>query len=209
MGKKAYCILFAALLVSAFVGTSANAQMQKGSEARFAIGATFASGMLDVNDYITDMYEANGYEIDSFVLPVGLTFVGGYRFGFGMEILGDFGPVSLIMVDDGSDDVYLNVDVPVGLTVGYAFFTAKPVSPYVRGGFRYHFTGGDFTEDSEPGIYLAGGVNFFSNKGVQLQLEVAYDGSTVTYRPPEDSGIYYPWEEIEPGGLLVSIRAAF
>jgi hypothetical protein len=50
---------------------------------------------------------------------------------------------------------------------------------------------------------VAGGVNFFSNKSVNLQLEVAYDAATVTY---VFGGVQ---EEIEPGGLLVSIRAAF
>lgn len=208
MRKKACSTLFAAILVAGLAGTSASAK-QKGSEARFAIGGTFASGILDVNDYIEGMYDTAGFEYDSFVIPVGITFVGGYRFGFGLEILGDFGPVSVIYVDDmNADDTFLNIDVPVGLTAGYAFFTASAIAPYVRGGVRYHFSGGDFTEDSEPGLYLAGGVNFFSNKGVQLQLEVAYDASTVTYKAPDFYG-GGKFQEEEPGGFMVSVRAAF
>ena len=203
----------AALCVAVLMGgVSAKAEevaeVKKG-EARFAIGLTYVSGMIDVGDYIEDMYESNGIEADVLVIPVGLTFVGGYRFAFGMEIMGDFGPVSLIMVDDTfADDLFMNIDVPVGLTAGYAFFADKSVSPYVRGGFRYHFSGGDFTESSSPGLYVAGGVNFFSNKAVQLQLEVAYDASKVTYQAPDFYGGGYE-KEIEPGGLMISVRAAF
>ncbi len=102
----------------------------------------------------------------------------------------------------------MNFDVPVGLTGGYAFFTDSAVSPYVRGGVRYHITGGDFADSSSPGLYVAGGINFFSNKAVNLQLEVAYDGSKVTYTAPDFYGGGFE-KEIEPGGLLISIRAAF
>jgi hypothetical protein len=181
----------------------------KKGEVRFAFGLTYASGMLDVDDYITDTYAATGSTVDSLVIPVGLSFVGGYRFAFGLEILADVGPVSLILVDDtDADEIFTNIDVPVGLTVGYAFMTEKSISPYLRGGFRYHFSEGDFTDSTSPGAYVAGGINFFSNKAVQLQLEVAYDASEVTYKAPD---IYGPGfeEDIEPGGLLVSIRAAF
>ena len=217
MKNKVYgSLVSVSIVVAMLIGVSAQAEeaaeVKKG-EMRFAIGATFASGMLDVGDYIDDMYEFVGLDADVLVIPVGLTFVGGYRFAFGMEILGDVGPVSFILVDDlNADEVFTNIDVPVGLTAGYAFFTDKAVSPYVRGGVRYHFTGGDFSDSSSPGLYVAGGVNFFSNKAVQLQLEVAYDGSKVTYKTPD----YYTAlgapnyeKEIEPGGLMISIRAAF
>ena len=215
MKNKVYGSLVSVSIAAAMlVGVSAQAEEEsKKGEARFAIGGTFANGMMDVSDYIDDMYESLGYETDSLVIPVGITFVGGYRFASGVEILGDFGPVSFILVDDANaGETFTTIDVPVGLTAGYAFFVDKSVSPYVRGGFRYHFSGGDFAESSSPGLYVAGGINFFSNKAVQLQLEVAYDASTVTYKTPDyytDLGAPNYEKEIEPGGLMVSIRAAF
>lgn len=220
MKNAVHSSIVAAMLVAGFIISASAETVEEGvvaegkkGEARFAIGGTFASGMIDVSDYIDDMYESLGYEIDSLVIPVGLTFVGGYRFASGVEVLGDFGPVSFIMVDDmNADETFTNIDVPVGLTAGYAFFADKSVSPYVRGGFRYHFSAGDFTESSSPGLYVAGGINFFSNKAVNLQLEVAYDASTVTYKTPDyytDLGAPDYEKEIEPGGLMVSIRAAF
>ncbi len=214
--RNIYGSLVAGLCVAALLsGVSAQAEevadVKKG-EVRFAIGLSYASGIYDVYDFVENEIEARGAELEGFVIPVGITFVGGYRFAFGGEILIDAGPLSILMVDiDAADDTYYNWDVPVGLTGGYAFFADKAVSPYVRGGVRYHFTGGDFADSSTPGLYVAAGVNFFSNKAVQLQLEVAYDASQVTYKVPDD------WppaptkgtEEIEPGGFMVSIRAAF
>lgn len=203
-------VLFVGGLVTAGMAQVAedNAERRKG-EARFAIGATYASGMMDVADRIEEIYAVNSIEADVVVLPIGPSFVAGYRFGFGLELLGDVGPVSFIAVDDTvADEVYVNWDVPVGATVGYAFLRDSAVSPYVRGGFRYHFSSGDYTESSGGGLYVAGGINFFSNKAVQLQVEVAYDASEVTYKSPD---FYGPGDEedIEPGAFMVSVRAAF
>ena len=213
--------LVAGLIVNATAETAGEgvvaeevAEGKKG-EARFAIGISYASGIYDVYDFVEDAVESGGGAIDGFAIPVGLTLVGGYRFGFGGEILLDAGPVSILALDaessGGESDTYWNWDVPVGLTAGYAFFANKSVSPYLRAGVRYHITDGDFADSSSPGLYVAGGVNFFSNKAVQLQLEVAYDASEVTYKTPDEWSAYgiYSEEEIEPGGFMVSIRAAF
>lgn len=149
--------------------TASKEEAKKG-ETRFAIGLSYVSGMMDVGDYIEDSYESMGYsDSDVLIIPVGLSLAGGYRFASGIEIIVDAGPVSFIMVDDVTEDeTFTNIDVPVGLTAGYAFFADKSISPYLRGGVRYHFSYGDFTESSSPGLYVAGGVNFFSNKAVQL-----------------------------------------
>lgn len=179
----------------------------KKGEMRFAIGATYAAGIVDVADRIEEGYAPTN--VDILVIPIGPSFVAGYRFKFGLELLGDVGPVSFIAVDDTvADEVFTNIDVPVGVTVGYAFFTEKSVSPYLRGGLRHHFSGGDFTDSSSPGLYVAGGINFFSNKAVQLQVEVAYDAAEVTFKAPDFYG-GGDEEDLEPGGLLISVRAAF
>lgn len=206
--------VIAGLIINATAETAADTPAEpvpeaKKGEMRFAIGATYAAGMVDVGDRIEEIYELNGLDADILVIPVGLSFVGGYRFKFGLELLGDVGPVSFILVDDAvADDVFTNIDVPVGVTVGYALLTDKSVSPYLRGGFRYHFSEGDFTESSGGGLYVAGGINFFSNKAVQLQVEVAYDASEVTYKAPDFYG-GGDEKDLEPGGFMVSVRAAF
>jgi hypothetical protein len=181
----------------------------KKGEARFAFGLTYAAGMVDVGDRIEEVYALDGNDVDMLVIPIGPSIVAGYRFKFGLELLGDVGPVSFIAVDDTvADDIFTNIDIPMGVTVGYAFLTDKSVSPYLRGGFRYHFSEGDFTDSSSAGLYVAGGINFFSNKAVQLQVEVAYDAAEVTYKAPDFYG-GGDEEDLEPGGLLISVRAAF
>lgn len=213
MKKSAYntCVV-AVVLAGLLTGVSAKAadeEVKKG-EARFAIGLTYASGVSDVNDFITETFELSGYEVDDLVIPVGLSLVGGYRFANGVEILIDAGPVSLVYVDATGgmlDGEYTYWDVPVGLTGGYAFLTDRAVSPYVRGGFRHHFAGGDFYDSSTPGLYIAGGLNFFSNKAMQLQLEVAYDTSEVSL--VDDVAGTGRSEDVEPGAFMASIRAAF
>lgn len=177
---------------------------------RFGIGLTYASGIDDVYDFVEEEIEARGFDPDGFSVPAGLTLVFGYRFDFGGEILVDAGPASVLIVDVvGADDTYYNWDVPVGLTAGYAFFRDSSISPYIRGGVRYHFTDGDFSDDSSAGWYAAGGVDFFANKAVNLQLEVAYDAAQVTYKTPEEWPLGVSSEEIEPGALMISIRAVF
>jgi hypothetical protein len=207
MKNTVHSSFVAGLCVAALlVGVSAQAAGESKGEARFAIGLTYAAGFTDVSDAIENYFEVNGYDIDSVAIPVGLSVVGGYRFASGIEVLLDAGPFTYMYVDAVGGSLsgeYTYWDIPVGLTAGYAFFTESAVSPYVRGGVRHHFAGGDFYDSTSPGFYVAGGVNFFSNKAVNLQLEVAYDAATVTYVFGKVQ------DEIEPGGLLVSVRAAF
>jgi hypothetical protein len=173
-------------------------------EASFAVGLTYINGIGDVNDFITDSL---GDDVDSLNIPVGVAAAGGYRFACGGEIMGHAGPFSLtyLDVDNGSfAGDYFDWDMPVGLTAGYVLFSGESISPYLRGGIRYHIAGGDFHDHSSPGLYVAGGVNFFANKVAKLQFEIAYDDATVEYEDFAGSK-----KKIKPGGWLVSIRAAF
>ena len=198
-------LMVAVLMVGLVCVCETNAE----GEGRFAIGLSYVNGISDVADFVQESFEALGYEVSDLIIPVGLSLNGGYRFDFGGEIMVDAGPFALMYVDatggGSADGTYTYWDVPVGLTAGYALFADKAVSPYVRGGIRYHIAGGDFYDSSSPGLYVAGGLNFFSNKACQLQLEVAYDAAEVTYKD-EFSG---RTEAIEPGGLMASIRVAW
>ncbi|MCP4215477.1 MAG: outer membrane beta-barrel protein [bacterium] len=203
-----YSFFVASIVAALLVSISAKAAGESKGEGRFAIGLTYVNGLSEVSDFVKDSFEDMGYEVDDLQIPVGITFAGGYRFEFGGEIMVDAGPVALMYIDvtgGTTDDDYLYWDVPVGMTLGYALFADKAVSPYVRGGVRYHIAGGDFYDSSTLGPYVAGGLNFFSDKAVQLQFEVAFDAAEVTYED-EFTG---RTEDIKPGGLLVSIRAAF
>ena len=198
------CLLVMVLL--AVASYSSCLQAAEG-EGRFAIGVTYVNGFSDVEDFIENDLEAQGYTLDDTLsVPVGLTLVGGYRFASGVEILADAGPFSMYYVDviTGPVDEYTHWDLPVGLTAGYALLPDQSISPYVRGGARYHFTGGDFADSSSVGPYVAAGINFFSDREVQMQLEIAYDGSTVDF-----VGLSGATDEIETGGILASLRIAF
>lgn len=198
--KRLCCSLIAVLLVC--WGTSAQA-----GEGKFAVGLSYVDGFSDVIDHLKQPFEEAGYEMDTFYIPAGLTFVGGYKFDSGLDILADVGPFAYYYIDAWLGPLsgeYSYWDLPVGLTVGYDFSSGSKVSPFIRGGVRYHFAGGDFDTDSSIGPYVAGGINFFNTSAVKLQLEIAYDASKISIRNVD--GVE---KDIETGGFMFSIRAAF
>lgn len=217
--QKVALLAFLALTVGVSVWTEESApvsvekEMEAAAEsstagARFTVGLTYASGLTDVSDFIIDAFEDLGYDCDDSQIPIGLVLSGGYRFDFGGEIMLDAGPFTMVYVDAVGgiqEGTYTYWDVPVGLTLGYAFLSNKSISPYLRGGIRHHLAGGDFYDSSTPGPFVAGGVNFLNTSAIGVQLEVAYDASEVTLEN-EFTG---QTEDVEPGGVLVSIRATF
>jgi hypothetical protein len=169
---------------------------------RFPVGLSYVDGFSEVVSYYEDNHDvdAGGF------VPIGLSFTPYYQFDHGSRIGFDLGPAGLIL----GDVTYW--DVPIALTYGLTILPDASWSPYVRGGFKYHFVGGDDVQDSTPGLFGAVGVEFFRQKAVGLQFEVGYDSSEVTM---EDDGSIGGWSSrrqrgettVNPGGLLVSIRA--
>ena len=89
--------LFVALLLM-FLCYNSDVQAVE-SENRFSVGLTYVNGLHEVTDFIDDDLQALGYDVDTLAIPVGLTLVGGYRFGSGIEIMADVGPLMIIYMD--------------------------------------------------------------------------------------------------------------
>ena len=169
-------------------------QKARTGDFRFPVGLTFSSGLIDLADYVEDR---TGDDVSN--VPISLSLAPYYEFAHGSRVGIDLGPAAIVIVN--SDIVYW--DVPVALAYGFTFLPKASVSPYVRGGVKYHIANGDWVDDSKPGIFAAAGVEFFRKSPVGLGLEVGYDGSEVTLADSE--GL----KTVKPGELLVSLRAIF
>jgi hypothetical protein len=158
----------------------------------FGIGLSHASGFADVKDYYEREYHATSITVS----PVGAVFMPSYEWNNGLRVGGDLGPILAVMGDVSF------VDVPVGLSVGYAFRPAQEVSPYVRGGIRYQIASGDQVNGSSPGAFAAAGIDFAQRKRFHWGLEAAVDTSTVTFKGTRT-------EEIKPNRFLVNVHFTF
>lgn len=194
------------LLVSVFaVAVFMMAQTGSADEWRIHFGLSYVGGLSDVVDFYEREIEDDGYEYDStWEVPVGLSLGASYEFSHGSRIGLDLGPAYVIYVEEmGGDASYSHWDVPLGLSYGFTFVPDAETSPYVRAGLRYHVTDGDFVDSSDPGVFGAFGVEFMRSKPVGFGFEVGYDSSTVTLLGDVAA------EEVETGGLLVSVFADF
>ncbi len=173
---------------------------------KFPVGLSYIDGFSDVVSYYEDRYgaDASGY------VPIGISFTPYYQFDHGSRLGVDVGPAGVVIVTGGADSTYF--DVPLALTYGFTFLPKASVSPYARGGIKYHIAGGDDVQDSKPGLFGAVGVEFMRQKRIGVQFEVGYDAAEVTLEGESSyyGGRYSSSEEtITPGGLLVSVRAVF
>ena len=157
---------------------------------RFQVGLSYVSGFGDIVDYYKEKLDADGSGV-----PIGLSLAPYYEFAHGSRLGIDLGPAAILMVN--SDVKYW--DIPLALTYGFTFIPKSSVSPYVRGGIKYHIANGDDVDSSKPGIFGAAGVEFLRKSPVGIGLEVGYDGSEV-----EIDG-----ETFKAGELLISLRAIF
>jgi hypothetical protein len=134
-------------------------------------GLAYASGIDDV----TDLYERN-LDIEGFdakvdlKFPLGLT--GAVRYDWASGVRGDIGLGPMFFIGGDVD----HFELPLSVTVGYNFLQNADVSPYVRGGLTYHFTSGDYYSSSDPGLFVAAGLDFR-----HFALEVAIDRSEVEF----------------------------
>ncbi len=157
---------------------------------RFPVGISFVSGESEVGDYYEEELGLEGN-----MVPVGLLFAPYYQFARGFRLGVDLGPVSFIRVESEIE----SWDVPVALSCGFTFRPEASVSPYLRGGIKYHFFTGDRVEDSAPGIFGAAGLEFFKTDKFFLSLEVGYDGSEITLGETS----------VQPGQVLVGLQVVF
>jgi len=135
----------------------------------FPVGIAYSSGIHTATDKLFDLYKQDGFDVTRVDIPVGLilnpyyewqTSIGGI--GAGVTV----GPTMFIVVDEktdygygSSDNVKFSYVVPVGAFVRYTPWPKATFAPYVRGGVKYPFAGGDNLESSSVGGFGAVGLN--------------------------------------------------
>jgi len=184
-----------------------------GVQFHFPVGLSFASGAYDLLDSVEDMYQAElGIGLDNkFVWPVSLAFNPYMEFDFGLGIGAAVGPASFVIIEERyygwgyySEDTTVNWTVPLGLDLRYTFLRDQSVSPYVRAGFRYPLTGGDYFENGQIGPVGAIGVELWRNQAVALGVEAAYDASEI-----DVVGRAFYKDTVRPGQFLFTVSAVF
>lgn len=161
-------VVAAALLVVAWTPTAGAIEWEL---VEWRAGLAYASGIGDV----TDLYERNldieGFDAEvDLKFPLGLT--GAVRYDWTSAFRGDVGLGPMFFIGGDID----HFELPLSATVGYNFNPDADVSPYVRGGLIYHFTSGDYYSSSDPGLFVAAGVDF-----THFSLELALDASEVEF----------------------------
>jgi len=142
----------------------------------FGVGVSYASGISDVVDLYEDNYEAeNPGDVDTYSIPVGVSFVGRYQASSGLMVHVGAGPAFIIVGDTD------HTEIPFSATIGYAFSPQGDSSAYARVGLVAHSVSGDYVEDSDPGTLAAIGVENGRNGGVNWGIEVSVDDSEVEF----------------------------
>jgi len=156
-------------------------------------------------DIMESNKEAEGYEVDTFEWPVGISYQPYYQFDNGLGIGIGIGPIQLIM---GDMELY---NVPICADVRYKLFIDRSVSPYVRAGLAYNIVSGDYVDSSNPGFFGGIGIEFAQLSAVGFGIEVLYNASEIEMEK-YSSRYYYNYviktEEIKPE-VMVSIYAIF
>lgn len=172
-------------------------------EWKFPLGLSYVDGFRDVVDRHEEGFDTGS----TYYLPVGVSFHPFYQFDHGSMIGIDVGPTEIVYLEASgpfqdsvfADEPLLFWDLPVGVTYGFTFLPEGRVSPYVRAGIRYHWSGGDFVDGSYPGFFGAAGVDFGRASPIGVGIEIGFDRATVRLRD----------EKIRPGNWMASLRILF
>jgi len=173
---------------------------------RFPVGLSYVSGFDDVVDLCEDNLEEEGYDVDTWDFPVGVSFHPYVQFDNGFRVGTGIGPLMVILGDVD------HLDIPLNVNAGYTFVPSADVSPYIRAGIMYHVATGDYVEGSTPGFFGAVGMEFLRQSPVGFGFEIALDTSEIELEKYERSG-YYGYsedkEDIEPIDVMFTIYAVF
>jgi len=181
-------------------------------EFHFPVGLAYASG----SNAIVDKMKDNYFLGDNYLWPVGVTFNPYLEFKNGLGFGAALGPIIYMYIesrdnDDRHDDhnSYSYV-IPVGLDLRYTFIKKGEVTPYIKAGFRYPITGGDYFGSGKIGAFGALGLEFLRTKRISFGLEVSYDDSKMEIKSgargakPNTSD-----QEITFGGFMIGVFAVF
>jgi len=195
--KRTKPIVLMAILLLVFVGAA------EAGEWRFPVGLTYVSGIGDIVDQYEDNLQADGFLTESADgLPFGVSIQPYYQMDSGFGVGFGVGPTMWIT---GDVDFF---NLPVNLSMRYAFMNKSDTSLYLRAGISHNFANGDYVEDSNIGFVGALGVEFMRNKVVGFGIEAGYDSSVIeledrTTANPNDT------KEFEPVGFMISLFAVF
>ena len=161
-------------------------QTTRAGSFHFPVGISYASGIQDAADKLSDFYKQDGWDVDRITIPVGLTLNPYYEWDNGLGVGVSVGPTAFMFVDEkrygygsSSDTTKFSYAVPVGGFVRYTLFRDRAVAPYIRAGVRYPLAGGDNLESSQVGPFGAVGVEFWRTRKVGMSIEVGYDASEI------------------------------
>jgi hypothetical protein len=176
------------LVVGAIVAFPAGAA--RADEFWWRLQVNYINGVQDLADQYAANIEAveGGYgydyvEVDTLVIPVGISLFPYYQWDFGLMLGAGVGPFMYLWAE--GSETYTHWQLPLSVSVGYVLFPKGPVSPYVRGGPSYHLAGGDFYDSSDIGFVAAVGVEFLKGDHFRFGVEAAYDSATVNIEQPE------------------------
>jgi hypothetical protein len=175
---KRICLLTFIVIVTGLLFSG----LSNAEEWRFPVGASYVSGFADVNDIYEGNLKGEEIEGDTGYIPVGLTFQPYLQLDNGLRLGAGIGPCVALLGDASY------TEIPININAGY---TLKPVAnniyPYFRTGFVHHLVSGDYIFGSDPGFFLAMGIELFRNKAVGLGIELAYDTSRIRMDKIESS----------------------
>jgi len=172
-----------------------------GKDLHHSLGLYYVSGLDNVVDTIEHNLEEEGYSVDTFEWPIGLSYQPYFQFDSGVIIGAGIGP---IMVVFGDVDFY---DVPIKFNIGYSFFQKSYMSPYVKIGTAYHVVGGDYVDNGAIGITTSVGIQLSKHENFAWGLELTYDSTEVDFD-------YYKngrrtTKSIKPAELLIGLFVVF
>jgi len=207
---------FTFLLAAVLVPLCAMAKNDDNSGWHFPVGLTYASGAKDVTDAVLGDLTAS----TSTQIPVGLSFSPYRQFSNGLGVGVDVGPFVLVHVEvtrmgsysGSSTSTSSGVLMPVGLYGRYDFVRDGDVSPYVRGGIRKLFVGGDDVfQEGSAGLYGNVGVEFSHKRAVRFGFEAGFDTTTVKILGFNSRDSYHQTKvtEVKPYSFTFSIYASF
>jgi len=162
-------LILAIVALALFLSSAQAAEWRQTFEWR--VGVAYASGVGDVTDLYEENLRLSGLEADvDLKFPLGIAAGMTYDWASGMRADVSLGPTFFI----GGETEHF--ELPLGVTLGYNFMRDADASPYVRGGVIHHFASGDYDVSSNPGLFVAAGLDF-----TRFTIEVALDNSEVEF----------------------------
>ncbi|MDD2737070.1 MAG: outer membrane beta-barrel protein [Desulfuromonadaceae bacterium] len=200
--NNSWQLLMAALV---FISFTASITASAG-EFRVPVGITYTSGPSKLMDKVKENYNVT----DDFVLPVGLAINPYYSFDSGLGIGGSIGPFIYMSISDGWGGTNTNMILPFGVDLRYTLFRDSKFSPYVRGGYRYPITVGDYISSKSGGLFSGVGIELFKKNGFSLGMEISYDASKIEVTT---DAMGAKWkakpQDVTPCGFMAGIYAVF